>query len=192
MRAPVWLIALLVLVIVGVGVYGYFTTPLPFGLNSVVRTPGGANVAQGGQSAAGGSPARTAAGQPLLLGALTVTVETVQRNQNLFGGGEAGNASAGGPFTVVQVGMANAGNQSITMQPSDFRLVDDRGRSYAVDAEATRMASQTARRRSPFDATVPPGGRLETALAFETAPDATTLSLHVSLGYGEVELPRSQ
>ena len=188
MRAPAWLIALLVLVIVGVGVYGYFTTPLPFGLNSVIRTPGAANVPQG--TAAGASPARTAAGQPLLLGALTVSVETVQRNQNLFGGGEGGNTSAGGPFTVVQVGMANAGNQSITMQASDFRLVDDRGRSYAVDTEATRMACQAARRRSPFDATVPPGGRLETALAFETAPDAAALSLHVSLGYGEVELPR--
>jgi hypothetical protein len=191
MRAPVWLIALLVLVIVGIGVYGYFTTPLPFGLSSVIRTPGGANAPQ--PSAAGASPARTAAGQPLLLGALTVTVETVQRNQNLFGGGgESGNSSAGGPFTVVQIGMANGGNQSITMQPTDFRLVDDRGRSYAVDTEATRMATQAARRRSPFDATVPPGGRLETALAFETAPDATTLSLHVALGYGEVELPRSQ
>ena len=185
MRAPVWLIALLVLLIVGIGVYGYFTAPLPFGLSSVIRTPGGANAPQ----AAGATPARTAAGQPLLLGALTVTVETVQRNQDLFGGGER-NASAGGPFTVVQLGLANAGNQSITMQAGDFRLVDDRGRVYAVDTEATRMASQAARRRSPFDATVPPGGRLETALAFETAPDAGTLSLHVSLGYGEVELPR--
>jgi Domain of unknown function (DUF4352) len=189
MRAPVWLIALLVLLIVGIGVYGYFTTPLPLGLNSVIRTPGGANLPQGANGP-GASPARTAAGQPLQLGALTVSVETVQRNQNVFGGGESGNASAGGPFTVVQVGMANAGNQSITMQASDFRLVDDRGRTYAVDAEATRMACQAARRRSPFDATVPPGGRLETALAFETAPDANTLSLHVALGYGEVELPR--
>ena len=188
MRAPAWLIALLVLVIVGLGVYGYFTTPLPFGLNSVIRTPGGVNAPQA--TAVGAPTARTAAGQPLLLGALTVTVETVQRNQNLFGGGEGGNANAGGPFTVVQIGLANAGNQSITMQAADFRLVDDRGRSYAVDAEATRMATQTARRRSPFDATVPPGGRLETALAFETAPDAGSLSLHVSLGYGEVELPR--
>ena len=73
MRAPAWFIALLILLIVGIGVYGYFTAPLPFGLNSVIRTP---------------------------------------------------------------------------------------------------------------------GGRLETALAFETAPDANSLSLHVSLGYGEVELPR--
>jgi hypothetical protein len=189
-RAPAWLIALVVLLILGLGVYGYFTTPLPFGLNSVIRTPGGANAPLGGQGPAGASPARTAAGQPLLLGALTVTIETVQRNQNLFGGGEGGNTSAGGPFTVVQIGLANAGNQSITMQASDFRLVDDRGRSYAVDTEATRMASQASRRRSPFDATVPPGGRLATVLAFETAPDANTLSLHVALGYGEVELPR--
>jgi hypothetical protein len=37
---------------------------------------------------------------------------------------------------------------------------------------------------------VPPGGRLATLLAFETAPDANALTLRVRLGYGEVELPR--
>jgi len=42
MRTPSWLIVLLLLVVVGVGIYGYFTTPLPFGLSSVIRTPGGA------------------------------------------------------------------------------------------------------------------------------------------------------
>jgi Domain of unknown function (DUF4352) len=187
MRAPGWLIALLLLLILGIGVYGYFTTPLPFGLSSVIRTPGGSVATPTPVTAA---PARTAAGQPLLLGALTVTVESVQRDQDLFGGGRGAASTASGPFTVVQIGMQNAGNQSITLQTSDFRLVDDRGRSYAVDAEATRLASQGARRRSPFEATVPPGGRLETALAFETAPDASALSLRVSLGYGEVELPR--
>ena len=188
MRAPLWLIALLVLLIIGIGVYGYFTAPLPFGLSAVIRTPGGSPT----PVPAGTVPVRTAAGQPLLLGALSVTVESVQRDQDLFGGGGRGSAASNtaGPFTVVQVGMQNAGNQSITMQPSNFRLVDERGRSYAVDAEATRMASQAARRRSPFEATVPPGGRLETSLAFETAADAGALSLHVALGYGEVELPR--
>ena len=38
MRAPLWLILLIVLAIVGLGVYGYFTTPLPLGLSSVIRS----------------------------------------------------------------------------------------------------------------------------------------------------------
>jgi hypothetical protein len=186
MRAPAWLIAVMVLAILGLAVYAYFTTPLPFGLSTVIRTPGGANVpaASGG---AGGSTPRTAAGQPLVLGALSVIVESVQRSQDVLGGGSRG---PGSTFTVVMLGLQNGGSQPITMQASDFRLVDDRGRTYAVDLEATRAANQTARRRVPFDATVPPGGRLETALAFETAPDAGNLSLRVSLGYGEVDLPR--
>ena len=46
------------------------------------------------------------------------------------------------------------------------------------------------RRRVIFEATVPPAGRVDTLLAFETAADANALTLRVSLGYGEVELPR--
>jgi hypothetical protein len=114
-------------------------------------------------------------------------VEGVQRSQELLG---SGSRAPGGSFTVVLLGLQNGGSQAITMQASDFRLVDERGRTYAVDVEATRSANQTARRRVPFEATVPPGGRLETALAFETATDAGALSLRVSLGYGEVDLPR--
>ena len=41
-----------------------------------------------------------------------------------------------------------------------------------------------------FDLSVPPGNRLVTLLAFETASDANALTLRVRLGYGEVELPR--
>jgi len=44
MRALLWLILLIVLAIIGLGVYGYFTTPLPLGLGAVIKTPGGTNV----------------------------------------------------------------------------------------------------------------------------------------------------
>jgi hypothetical protein len=187
MRAPLWLIALLVLLVLGVGVYAYYTTPLPLGLSSVIRTPGGSASAPVATALPTPSAGRVTAGQSLLLGALTVTVEGVQRAQDVLGSGGRGPSGA---FTVVLLGMRNAGDQPVSMQPTDFRLIDDRGRTYAVDAEATRAASQSARRRAPFDATVPPGGGLETALAFETAADAGGLTLLVSLGYGELDLPR--
>jgi hypothetical protein len=188
-RTPAWAIVLLLLVIVGLGVYAYFTTPLPFGLSSVIRTPGGANVPAatslgGGAAAAPG--ARTPAGQPLVLGAANIVVQTVQRNQPLaLGGGQAG-----GSFTVLQLELQNGGNEPITPQASNFRLVDERGRSYAVDLEATRAVNAAARRRLAFDATVPPGGRLTTLLAFETPPDVGALTLRAALGYGDLELPR--
>jgi uncharacterized protein DUF4352 len=176
-----WLFVLLALAIIGIGVYGYFTTPLPFGLNSVIRTPGGA--AQ--QTNPG---ARTTAGQPLVLGASNVVVQTVQRNQDLSNGGRGPT----GLFTIVQVELQNGGSESLTPQTSDFKLIDDRGRVYAVDPETTRSVNAGARppRRAPFEATVPPGGSMVTLLAFETAPDANAISLRVRLGYGDVELPR--
>jgi hypothetical protein len=188
MRAPLWLILFIVLAIVGLGVYGYFTTPLPFGLSSVIRTPGGSNT--GGQSpttigvAAG---TRTAAGLPLVLGSTNVVIQAVQRNQDLATGGRNGPP---GSFTLVQIELQNGGSEPLTPQSADFRLVDDRGRLYAVDLEATKSVNVATKHRIVFDLSVPPGGRLTTLLAFETAPDANALTLRVRLGYGEVELPR--
>jgi hypothetical protein len=188
MRAPLWLILLLILAIVGLSVYAYFTTPLPFGLSSVIRTPGGTNVPAASSPTVGvAAGARTAAGQPLVLGATNVLVQAVQRNQDLSIGGRGGPV---GMFTVVQIELQNGGSEPLTPQLVDFRLVDDRGRAYAVDAEATRSVNVSAKHRDIFEASVPPGGRLATLLAFETAADANALTLRVRLGYGEVELPR--
>ncbi len=189
MRAPLWLIALLLIVIVGLGVYAYFTTPLPFGLSSVIRTPAGPpTTAPPITNPAPVSPgARAPSGQALMLGAVSVTVQGVQRGQDLSRGNPKGPP---GSFTVIQLSLQNGGVEPLTLQPSDFRLVDERGRTYAVDVEATRTAAPSGQRRLPFDATVPPSGRLDTALAFETAPDAGTLTLRVQVGYGELEIQR--
>jgi hypothetical protein len=188
-RAPLWLIVLLILAIVGLGVYGYFTTPLPLGLSSVIQTPGGSNVASSPSTTtgSGSSARRTAAGQPLVLGAINVVIQSVQRGQDLTTGGRGGPV---GTFTVVEIELQNAGNEPLTPQMANFRLIDDRGRAYAVDPEATRSVNAANHRRVIVDATVPPAGRLNTLLAFETPPDANALTLRVSLGYGEVELPR--
>jgi hypothetical protein len=185
-RPPVWLLLLVLLAVVGLGVYGYFSAPLPLGLSSIIRTPGGGPTSGGSNS--GVTPGtRTAAGQPLILGASNVVVQAVQRNQDLSTGGRAGPP---GSFTVIQVELQNGGNEPLTPKMSSFRLVDERGRLYAVDPEATRSVNTSTRHRYVFDATVPPGGSLVTLLAFETAPDANALTLRVALGYGEVELPR--
>jgi len=182
------LIGLLLLVAIGVGVYAYFTTPLPFGLSSVVRTPGGDVAFPASPTPVPGAPlARTPAGQALLLGATSVAVQSVTRNQDLTANNRGGPA---GLYTVVNVVVQNAGSEPLTPKQSDFRLVDDRGRSYAVDLEATRSVNSTARRRLLFDASVPPSASVDTLLAFETATDASGLALRVMVGYGDVELPR--
>lgn len=202
MRTPGWLVVLVVLLIVGVGVYGYFTTPLPFGLSNVVRTPGGQNVPQA-PLATPDAPVtpglRTAAGQPLRLGAVSLTAQAVQRGQDVTGPTPAQTATAStqaargpvGSFTLVLLRIENDGRDPLAMEPGDFRLQDERGRGYAVDVEASRAAAQmlSPRRRAPFEATVPPGGQLETVLAFEAAPDAGALTLRAQLGYGELDLP---
>lgn len=186
-RAPLWLIGLLLLAAIFVGVYAYFTTPLPYGLGEYIKTPGGANfpatpVATVGTVAAN---ARAAVGQPLVLGAASVAVQTVQRNQDL--------TARGGPpgsFTVLDLSLQNAGAQPVTAEPSDFRLVDERGREYAIDPEASRALNAAVRRRNLFDASIPPGGQLATYVAFEVPAEASAVALRVQLGYGEAELPR--
>jgi hypothetical protein len=188
-RAPLWLIGLLLLAAIFVGVYAYFTTPLPYGLASVIRTPGGAAQAQPPlptQTAAAAN-ARASAGQPLLLGAASVLVQSVQRNQDLTTNNRGGPP---GSFTVLDVVLQNSGAEPISPDPANFRLLDDRGRAFAIDAEATRSTNSVGHRRNLFDASVPPGGQLSTYLAFETPPDSNASSLRVQLGYGEAELPR--
>ena len=190
-RAPLWLIGLLLLAAIFVGVYAYFTTPLPYGLGELVQTPGAANApAQATPTStqtAAAANARAAAGQPLLLGAASVVVQGVERNQDLTANNRGGPP---GSFTVIDVMLRNAGTEPLMPQAQDFRLVDDRGRIYAVDAEATRAMNTSAKRRDLFDASVPPGGEMPVYLAFETGANSAT-SLRVHLGYGEAELPRS-
>jgi len=172
-----------------VGVYAYFTTPLPYGLSSVIRTPGGASQPESPlptQTAAAAN-ARASAGQPLLLGAASVLVQSVQRNQDLTINNRGGPP---GTFTVLDVVLQNSGAEPLSPAPSNFRLLDERGRVFAIDAEATRSTNSVAHRRNLFDASVPPGGQLSTYLAFETPPDSNASSLRVQMGYGEAELPR--
>jgi Domain of unknown function (DUF4352) len=185
-RAPLWLIGLLIVAAIGVGIYAYLTTPLPLGLSSVIRTPGGASAAVTplpGGSAAG---ARAAAGEPLVLGAATVTVRAVQRNQDLAAGGRGGPP---GMFTVLDVQLQNAGAEPLTPALSDFRLMDDQGRIYALDSEATRAVNTSEHRRNLFEASVPPGAAVDTFLAFETSAAARASMLRVSMGYGDLVLP---
>jgi hypothetical protein len=185
LRAPTWSLVLLLLVIVGLSVYAYFTTPLPFGLSNVIRTPGG-SATPSAPSGAASPGTRTQAGQPLVLGAANLAVQSVQRNQDVSDS-ERGPA---GSFTIVQLEIQNGGNEPLSPQAQDFRLIDDRARSYAVDVEATRAVNLANRRRLAFEASVPPAGRMTTMLAFETPPDIGALTLRVRLGYGDLELAR--
>jgi hypothetical protein len=187
-RAPLWLFGLLIVAALFVGVYAYVTTPLPFGLGALIGTPGGASVPIGAAptQTAQAATARAPVGQPLVLGAASVMVTSIARNQDLTTGGRGGPP---GSFTVLDIQMLNAGSEPLTPMPKDFRLIDDRGRTYAVDTEATRSTNSFGHRRDVFSASVPPGGRLDTFLAFETTPDANPQALRVLLGYGEAALP---
>ncbi len=187
-RAPLWLIGLLIIAALGVGVYAYYTTPLPYGLGELISTPGGGNVPGGGVTTASGGTAtgRAPAGQTLQLGAASVTVTSIARNQDLTADGRGGPP---GSFTLVDVQLANAGSEPLTPTISDFRLIDDQGRTYAVDAEATRSTNAFNHRRDVFDASVPPGGQVETYLAFETTAGTNPQTLRVVMGYGEAALP---
>jgi hypothetical protein len=186
-RAPLWLIGVLLMAAVVVGVYAYFTTPLPFGLSGVIRTPGGEAALPTAVATPALVGARTPAGQPLVLGATSVAVQSVLRNQDLAANNRGGPP---GTFTVLDVMIQNGGALPLAPKVSDFQLMDDRGRTYAVDSDATRSVNATARRRVLFDAGVPPTASLQTLLAFETPADAGALTLRVSLGYGDLELAR--
>ncbi len=113
-------------------------------------------------------------------------VTSIARNQDLTAEGRGGPP---GSFTLVDVQLGNGGSEPLTPTIADFRLIDDRGRSYAVDAEATRSTNAFNHRRDVFQSSVPPGGRVATFLAFETTADTNPQTLRVVMGYGEAALP---
>ena len=185
-RAPLWLIGALLVAAILVGVYAYYTTPLPLGLSSIIRTPGGVGGTAEPAPTIGAAGSSSGSGQSLVLGVASVSVQSVLRNQDLA-------TTQGGPpgvFALLEVQLVNAGTQPLSPTVSDFRLLDDAGRSYAVDAEATRAANAFAHRRDVFDASVPPGSTVLTTLAFEVPATAMPTTLRVNLGYGDLALPR--
>jgi uncharacterized protein DUF4352 len=187
-RAPLWFIGLLIVAAIAVGVYAYFTAPLPLGLSGVIRTPGNPSTAVAPVAGGAGASPRAGAGQALVLGAVSVSVQSVARNQDLTASERGGGPP--GVFTVLDVQIQNAGVEPLMPTLSDFRLLDDQGRAYTVDAEATRATNAFAHRRNLVDVSVPPGGVVATFLAFETTATTNPVALRVTLGYGEVELAR--
>lgn len=176
------------LLIIGLGVYGYFTTPLPFGLSSYIRTPGGAAGEPPGVPAAtgpGGAGARARLGQVLQLGDLQIEVGAIRSAQAVTpGAGE----TLPGSYTLLDVAARSTAPAPVALAESDFTLVDDAGRSYSLDAEATRAASAQAKLRSPVGQPLEPGEARTFVLAFQTPPDAKGFVLRVAIGYGEISL----
>lgn len=168
----------IIVAIVALAIYGYFTDQLPF-----LRRPGGAVPSTPLATGVQGEGIRATTGQQFTFGAGTYSVTQVDRLSEAA----RGRPAPKGVFVVVQVAVRNLGRDPLTFGPGSFELFDRNGRRFTVDAEATK-SSTTADRLDLAQTTIQPGLGGNGVLVFDVAPDATGLVLRLTQGYQDVVL----
>jgi hypothetical protein len=167
-----WL-PLLVLIVLILAGYAYFRgVELP-----VVGRPGRAEPV-------GGAASQTLlfnAGQPVSFGEWEYTVTDSRRGADVPG------RTARGSFLLVTLRARNNGREPQALKPADFGLVDESGRRFSPDEEATKAAAG-ARKDDLFAGMVQPGLVAEGMLAFDIPGDLRGLALRINRGYVDVRL----
>lgn len=166
---------LLVLVVVVLGIYTYFSGTLPF-----VGMRGGS--ASAPVSGAGSPGAVTAvSGAAFSFGTWEYTVVDAKR------GGELSGRTARGSFFLVTLRVRNTGREPQGLKPADFALLDGQGRRFTPDDEGTKAAA-SGRKDDLFAGAVQPGLTGEGVLVFDVPPDLKEPVLRLTSGYVDVRL----
>lgn len=160
-------------------VYAYLTNQLPFGILKQQTSTGQPQVS-------GAAQVRQETGRAFQFGDVVYGVSGLERRD---GPGTA-NTLRGpyGKFVVLSVSVQNHGNAPIQFSPSDFALVDGKGRLFSPDREATRAYAAENRREALVELVLQPGLSADGVLVFDVPPDATGLALRIQKGYLDVSL----
>ncbi len=185
MKLSSWFMLIIGLLIVGLTAYAYFTDKLPAPLPGYHR----------GKTDTTTTPPTTGdtqlpvvkAGQPFIYGGVEYAIGAITKPQNVRQGATIINPT--GIFLQIELTAANNGNKPVTLQSSDYSLVDSQGRLYSLDRTATEGAVQTANKDSLFAEDLQPGLKNDTLLIFDVPAQAKDFSLRISGGYITIGLP---
>jgi len=183
-RPIIWLFFLVVLI--GLSLWGYFTSALPAPLPAWHRATSVATPSPLGASTPGAQALQAQRGRPFTFGNGLYSVEKTDRVAELKQGGTS--LTASGSFFLVFLSVTNQGQEPLSFSPSDFSLHDQQGRKFTVHSEATKLASLTNQKSDLFSEALQPGLGRETVLVFDVPKESTGLSLRLSNGYLDVSL----
>lgn len=137
-------------------------------------------------SAAGCASRRSApltirSGETAKLGGIQWTVVSSVKTREV--GPEKGRVNAKGWFMVLDLSLANSGNEKIKLKPEALVLDDAAGQKFSIDKKATDayvkgLANPEV--ASVFSASIAPGAKKNVAVVYAISEKATKLSLKIN------------
>ncbi|MDP2919982.1 MAG: DUF4352 domain-containing protein [Dehalococcoidia bacterium] len=172
---------LLGIAIVGLTIYGYFTSSLPAPFPARNRAP-----AETMPSSATNQLPQVQADRPFTYGSVLYSLGDTSRAEEVRGSGVS--HKAGGVFLLINLTLTNQGKEPVILEPSDFTLIDGQGREFSIHQSASRTAAVVNAKADIFSEALQPGIPVNGVLVFDVPKQATGLVLRISKGYLDVKL----
>ena len=157
----------------------YFTGNIPF-LNQQSNAPATPSPVIGGQLGSASLGRAVGYGD---WGYLVSSVEHLDKITN-----DSKVLVPGGSYAVVHLTVTNNGKEPRSLSAADFALVDDQGRRYSVESDATSMDSAALGLPNLLSVAVQPGLSKNSVIVFDVPKDARGLTLRLYQGYLDVNL----
>ena len=183
MRLSSKIMIFLAVAIIAVFVWGYFTNDLPAPLPSFKpRTTTTIPVATTTTTTA----AEFQLNKPFTFGSAQYTITKIDLINELKSGTTT--TTTTGSYVLVFLAVLDEGMTPLTLNPSDFTLIDNKGRIFTLNQEATRIASVSNGKGNLLTESLQPGLSKEGVLTFDVPKDASGFSMRLSNGYVNVNL----
>jgi hypothetical protein len=180
MKRIFWLV--LVVVLVAVFAWGYFTNSFPAPFPSASPRASATTT----MTVSTTTPAGFQLGKQFTYGD---AVYTVNRTGNVAEiNSSSGKSIAAGIYILVYLTVTDQAAVPLELGPADFALVDSSGHLFTVDQKATGAASESDGLKDILTDSLQPGLSRQGVLAFDVPKDATEFSLRLYSGYVSVGL----
>jgi hypothetical protein len=182
MRLSSKIMILLAIAIVIVFLWGYFTNDLPAPLPSfkprtTTTTPTTTSTT---------TTSEFQLNKPFTFGSAQYTITKIELATELQSG--TATTSTTGSYILVFLTVTNEGIVPLSLNPADFTLLDNKGRTFTLNQEATRIAALSNKKSNILTESLQPGLRQEGIIAFEVPDNTSGFVLRLSNGYVNVNL----
>jgi hypothetical protein len=172
---------LLIIAVIGLFAYGYFTSSLPAPFPALHRTTTPATSTTNPNLLP-----NARINEPFVYGSVLYTITGVDKKVQVQQGTSIFTAS--GTFVLVSVTVRDQGQAPVTLQPSSFSLRDSQGREFSLHQAATRAASSVPGKTDLFAEALQPGVDRQAVIVFDVPRADSDFSLRLYSGYVDVSL----
>ena len=182
MRTSSKIMILLSIAIIAVFTWGYFTNDLPAPLPSYKpRTTTTAPI-----TTSTTTTSEFQLNKPFTFGNAQYTITKIELVSELQSGTTT--VTTTGSYLLVFLTVLDEGTEPLTLNPGDFTIIDNKGRTFTLNQEATRIAALSNKKSNILTESLQPGLSQEGIIAFEVPANTSGIALRLSNGYVQVNL----